>query len=270
MNYFALTIAGSDSGGGAGIQADLKTFAALGVHGLCAVTAVTAQNSRGVERVQGLEPGMVAAQIRAVMEDMGCNAAKTGMLFNDRIIKQVAQEVERYKIRSLVVDPVMVAKGGHPLLKRKAERALIERLLPLAAIVTPNMDEAARLVGMPVRSLDDMREAARRIRGLGPAWVLVKGGHLKGDAVDILFDGKRFYELRSARVKTRHTHGTGCTLSAAIAALLAKGAGMEPAVRRAKRYVQGAILGSYPTGAGHGSLGHFWACMKNRSADAWR
>jgi hydroxymethylpyrimidine/phosphomethylpyrimidine kinase len=264
MKHFALTIAGSDSGGGAGIQADLRTFAAFGVHGLCAVTAVTAQNSRGVERVQGIGPGMVSAQIRAVMRDIGCGAAKAGMLFDEKTVRQVSLEVDKYKIRRLVVDPVMVAKGGHPLLKTKAERAMIDHLLPLAAIVTPNMDEAARLAGMPVRSRDDMREAAGRILSLGPAWVLVKGGHLEGTADDLLYDGKRFITLRSRRIPTRHTHGTGCTMSAAIAALLARGAGMELAVRRAKRYVQGAIARSYPTGAGHGSLDHFWLCPRSR------
>lgn len=262
MKYFALTIAGSDSGGGAGIQADLKTFAALGVHGLCALTAVTAQNSQGVFGVEHLSAGIVSAQIRAVMEDIGCGAAKTGMLFDAGMIRQVARDVKRFNIEPLVVDPVMVAKGGHRLLRPSAERALIEKLLPLATVVTPNMDEAARLSGMPVRSLDDMREAARRIRGLGPAWVLVKGGHLRGAAVDVLCDGKRFSELRSRRISTRHTHGTGCTLSAAMAALLARGMGVEEAARGAKRYVSGAIARSYPTGNGHGSLGHLRTVAK--------
>lgn len=264
MKHFALTIAGSDSGGGAGIQADLKTFAAFGVHGLCAVTAVTAQNSRGVERVQRIEPGMVSAQIGAVMRDMGCGAAKTGMLFDQGIISRVARDIRKFNIGPLVVDPVMVAKGGHRLLRTTAERALIDKLLPLAAVVTPNMDEASRLAGMPVRSLEDMREAARRIHDMGPSWVLVKGGHLKGPATDMLYDGRRFTILRSPRIRTKHTHGTGCTLSAAVAALLARGASVEAAVRRAKRYVLGAILRSYPTGAGHGSLGHFWSCSRNR------
>lgn len=265
MKYFALTIAGSDSGGGAGIQADLKTFAALGVHGLCAVTAVTAQNSRGVAGIQRIGPGMILAQIEAVMEDIGCGAAKTGMLYDREIIEQVAGAVAKYKIKPLVVDPVMVAKGGQPLLLPSAQKALIECLLPLADIVTPNLDEAARISGMKrIDSVDDMREAARRIRGLGPAWVLVKGGHLKDEAVDLLYDGKRYRELRAQKIATKNTHGTGCTLSAAIAALLARGRGMEPAVRRAKRYLQGAILGSYPTGAGHGALDHFWPRPKNR------
>ena len=256
MKHFALTIAGSDSGGGAGIQADLKTFAALGVHGLCALTAVTAQNSRGVFGVSRVPPGMVSAQIRAVMEDIGCGAAKTGMLFDSGIIRQVARDVRGLGIRPLVVDPVMVAKGGHPLLKPSAERALVEDLLPLATVVTPNMDEASRLAGMRVSNLGDMGEAARRIRGLGPGWVLVKGGHLKGAAQDLLFDGERFILLSSSRIKTQHTHGTGCTLSAAMAAFLARGMGVEQAARRAKRYVAGAIARSYRTGKGHGSLGH--------------
>lgn len=265
MKYFALTIAGSDSGGGAGVQADLKTFAALGVHGLCAVTAVTAQNSLGVFGVQRISPRMVSAQIQAVMEDIGCGAAKTGMLFDPAIIRQVARDIRRFGIRPLVVDPVMVAKGGHPLLQPSAERALIRELLPLADIVTPNLDEAARLSGMrKIATPDQMREAARRIHSLGPKQVLVKGGHLEGDAVDLLFDGRGFRELSSIRINTEHTHGTGCTLSAAMAAFLAKGYGMEQAVRRAKSYLQGAIKKSYPTGAGHGSLDHFWQRTKNR------
>ncbi len=254
--YFALTIAGSDSGGGAGIQADLKTFAALGVHGLCAVTAITAQNSLGVFGVFRIPPEMVSAQIRAVMEDIGCGAAKTGMLFDSGIIRRVARDIGKLGIRPLVVDPVMVAKGGHPLLKHSAERALIGELLPLATVVTPNMDEASRLAGMKVVDLDDMKEAAARIQRLGPRWVLVKGGHLKGGAVDVLYNGKRFWELQGKRIVTQHTHGTGCTLSAAIAAFLARGLGVEQAARQAKRYVAGAIARSYRTGRGHGSLGH--------------
>jgi len=258
MKHFVLTIAGSDSGGGAGIQADLRTFSALGVHGLCAVTAVTAQNSLGVSGVERISPKMVSRQIEAVMEDIGCGAAKTGMLFDAEIISQVAKEVGRFKIKSLVVDPVMVAKGGHQLLKRSAESALIKELLPLADIVTPNMDEAARLAGMgKIATPDQMREAARRIRRLGPKHVLVKGGHLRGEAVDVLFDGRRFLELKSHRIRTRHTHGTGCTLSAAIAAYLARGEKMESAVRKAKVYVLGAIGRAYRTGRGTGSLGHF-------------
>jgi hydroxymethylpyrimidine/phosphomethylpyrimidine kinase len=264
MKYFALTIAGSDSGGGAGIQADLRTFASLGVHGLCAVTAVTAQNSQGVLGVERLSAGIVSAQIKAVMEDIGCGAAKTGMLFDAGMIRQVARDVKRFNIKPLVVDPVMVAKGGHPLLKRSAERALIRELLPLAAVVTPNMDEASRLAGMPVRTIGEMREAARRIHSMGPSHVLVKGGHLGGAAADVLFDGRRFVELRSSRVRTRHTHGTGCTLSAAMAAYLARGRGIGEAVRGAKRYVTGAIGRSYRTGRGTGSLDHFWRMVNSR------
>lgn len=262
MKNFVLTIAGSDSGGGAGIQADLRTFAAFGVHGLCAVTAVTAQNSRGVSGVERVSPRMVSSQIRAVMEDIGCRAAKTGMLFDAAMIRRVAREIRRWKIDPLVVDPVMVAKGGHPLLKRSAEKALIEELLPLASLVTPNMDEAARLSGIRVSGLADMREAARLIHGLGPSWVLVKGGHLEGGAVDVLYDGRRHVELGSKRIRTPHTHGTGCTLSAAVAALLARGYDMEAAVRLGKQYVAGAIARAYPTGSGHGSLDHFWKIVK--------
>ena len=254
-----LTIAGSDSGGGAGVQADLRTFAALGVHGACAITAVTAQNSLGVIGTEPVSPGMVSRQIKAVMEDMGCKAAKTGMLYDTAIIITVARAIRRYGIRPLVVDPVMVAKGGHPLMKPSAERALIEELLPLATIVTPNMDEAARLAGMGrVETLEQMREAARRIGRLGPGHVLVKGGHLRGDAIDVLYDGRTLTEMRAPRLRTKHTHGTGCTLSAAIAAHLAKGDSVETAVRKSKRYLQGAIGRAYSTGKGTGSLGHLW------------
>ncbi len=258
MKYFALTVAGSDSGGGAGIQADLKTFAALGVHGLCALTAVTAQNSRGVEGVLRIQPKMVSAQIKAVMEDMGCGAAKTGMLFDAAIIHQVARDVRRYGIKPLVVDPVMVAKGGHRLLRESAEKALRTELLPLAAIVTPNMEEAARLAGLEVGAIGEMKEAAKRIYDLGPRAVLVKGGHLNAGAVDVFYDGRKFLELAAPRSKTTNTHGTGCTLSAAIAAHLALGSDLEEAVRRGKDYVSRAIRNSYPTGRGHGSLDHMW------------
>jgi hydroxymethylpyrimidine/phosphomethylpyrimidine kinase len=265
MRYFALTIAGSDSGGGAGIQADLKTFAALGVHGLCALTAVTAQNSLGVTAVQPLPPKMISAQIEAVMEDIGCQAAKTGMLFNAAVIKRVARDLKNYRLQKLVVDPVMTAKGGQRLLLPSAERALIEELLPLAWLVTPNLDEAWQLAGMArISNLEEMEEAARRIWRLGPKAVLVKGGHLKGAAIDLFYDGQGAVRISAPRRRTSHTHGTGCTLSAAVTAYLARGLKLREAVVRAKAYLLGAIDNSYATGGGHGCLDHMWPYRTSR------
>src|SRR5438876_6894253 len=253
----ALTIAGSDSGGGAGIQADLKTFAALGVYGLSALTAITAQNTQGVRAAQDLPPELVEAQIDAVLEDIGANAAKTGMLSNSAIIDVVARCVSRWNLR-LVVDPVMVAKGGDPLLQPEAITTLSSVLLPLAEVVTPNLLEAEALTGKRVETLDDMRAAARAIAALGPRHVVVKGGHRAADPVDVYFDGKRFAELRAERISTRHTHGTGCTFSAAIAAYIARGLPVDAAVTAAKNYITEAIRHAPGLGSGHGPVGHFW------------
>jgi len=252
----ALTIAGSDSGGGAGIQADLKTFAAHGVHGTSAITAVTAQNSVEVRAWTALDPALVVSQIEAVADDMAVGAAKTGMLATASIVAAVAECFARLKLTRLVVDPVMVAKGGHRLLDVDAERAYVERLLPLADVVTPNLPEAEALLGRPVRSLEEMRAAARDLRALGPAAVVVKGGHLDGAAVDVFFDGERVEELRADRIETNNTHGTGCTFSAAIAARLALGVDLAEAVRGAKGYLTEAIRRSYSVGHGHGPVDH--------------
>ena len=254
----ALTIAGSDSGGGAGIQADLKTFAAHGVHGTSAITAVTAQNSVEVRAWTALDPGLVVSQIEAVADDMRVGAAKTGMLATASIVAAVAESVARLKLTWLVVDPVMVAKGGHRLLDADAERAYVERLLPLAAVVTPNLPEAEALLGRPVRSLEEMRAAARDLRALGPAAVVVKGGHLDGAAVDVFFDGERMEELCAERIETKNTHGTGCTFSAAIAARLALDVDLAEAVRGAKGYLTEAIRRSYSVGHGHGPVDHLY------------
>ena len=253
----ALTIAGSDSGGGAGIQADLKTFAALGVYGLSALTAITAQNTQGVRAAQELPPELVEAQIEAVLEDIGADAAKTGMLASSAIIEVVARCVSRWNLR-LVVDPVMVAKGGDPLLQPEAITTLSSVLLPLAEVVTPNLLEAEALTGQRVETLDDMRAAARAIAALGPRHVVVKGGHRAADPVDVYFDGKRFAELRAERISTRHTHGTGCTFSAAITALLARGYTVPEAIAEAKTYITGAIRYAPGIGHGHGPVAHFW------------
>ena len=253
----ALTIAGSDSGGGAGIQADLKTFTALHVYGASVLTAVTAQNSVGVHGVVNLPPEFVARQLDAVLGDIGADAAKTGMLSSAPIIDAVAVGLRAHGVRRLVVDPVMVAKSGDSLLEPAARAALIERILPLALVVTPNLLEASALAGMPVGTEDEMAAAAARIHAFGPAWVLVKGGHLKGPAVDLLFDGREVRRLVAERIPTPHTHGTGCTYAAAIAAGLARGATVPDAVGAAKRYVTAAIREGFALGRGVGSLRHF-------------
>jgi hydroxymethylpyrimidine/phosphomethylpyrimidine kinase len=252
----ALTIAGSDSGGGAGIQADLRTFAAHGLHGASAITAVTAQNTVAVIDYVALEPRMVVAQIDAVASDMPVAAVKTGMLANRPIVEAVAEAVARLRLPHLVVDPVMVAKSGARLLDSAAEAVYRERLFPLAEIVTPNLAEAEALLARPVRSVEAMARAARDLHSLGPRAVLVKGGHLEGDPVDVFFDGQRTEELRAPRIATRNTHGTGCTLSAAIAARLALGVDALEAVRGAKAYLTDALRGAYALGRGAGPVDH--------------
>lgn len=253
----ALTIAGSDSGGGAGIQADLKTFSALGVFGTSAITAITAQNTLGVTAVFEVPPEIVAAQIDAVLTDIGADAVKTGMIANSEIIRVVAAKVREYGISTLVVDPVMVATSGDRLLREDAVEALRTALLPLATVVTPNLPEAEVLIGQEVSSLEQMREAARVIVGLGARSAVVKGGHLAGDAVDVFYDGSSFTELPARRIDTTSTHGTGCTLASAIAALLARGEPLESAIGGAKVYLTAAIERSFPLGRGHGPVHHF-------------
>lgn len=252
----ALTIAGSDSGGGAGIQADLRTFAAHGLHGTSAITAVTAQNSVEVTDFVALEPRMVVAQIEAVTSDMMVAAAKTGMLANRAIVEAVARVASGWNVPFLVVDPVMVAKGGDRLLDRDAEQAYVEHLFPLATVVTPNLSEAEALLRHPVRTLEEMKWAAREMHARGVRAVVIKGGHLPGDAVDVFFDGTRMEELRAERIETANTHGTGCTFAAAIAARLALGHSLRDAVHGAKDYLTEAIRRSYPVGRGHGPVDH--------------
>ena len=252
----ALTIAGSDSGGGAGIQADLKTFSAFQVFGMSVITAVTAQNSVGVQGVENLPPAFVARQLRSVLEDFGADAAKCGMLSTAPIIEAVADTLRDHPVSNLVVDPVMVAKAGATLLQPDAQRALVERILPLALVVTPNLPEAEALAGQPVRDRAGMEAAARRIQAMGPRHVLVKGGHLAGDAVDLLWDGRAFTPFSVPRIDSRNTHGTGCTLSAAIAAGLALGRPLVEAVGAAKRYVTRAIREGFAAGRGVGQLRH--------------
>jgi hydroxymethylpyrimidine/phosphomethylpyrimidine kinase len=255
----ALTIAGSDSGGGAGIQADLKTFSALGVYGMSVLTAITAQNTVGVRAVHEVPPEIVAAQIDAVVEDLPVDAVKTGMLASAPLIHAVAERLRAHRLTTVVVDPVMVAKSGDPLLRPDAVAALTSELLPLALVVTPNRPEAEALTGRLVRSLDDAREAARRLVEMGARHAVVKGGHADGPAVDVLFDGRDFHEFAAPRVDTRHTHGTGCTFASAIAAELAKGATVPEAVGRAKTYLTQALHYAPGLGHGHGPVHHFYA-----------
>jgi hydroxymethylpyrimidine/phosphomethylpyrimidine kinase len=253
----ALTIAGSDSGGGAGIQADLKTFSAFGVFGMSAITAVTAQNSVGVSGVFTLPPALVAQQIDAVLGDFGADAVKIGMLSTAEIAAIVAARLRAHRAGRVVLDPVMIAKSGDALLQPSARAALVRDVLPLALVVTPNLHEAAALTGMPVTSEADMEEAARRIHALGPQHVLVKGGHLKDSATDVLWDGRRLTRFVGERLDSTNTHGTGCTFSAAIAAGLARGRELQAAVTEAKAYVTAAIREGFQAGRGVGVLRHF-------------
>ncbi|MBN2104704.1 bifunctional hydroxymethylpyrimidine kinase/phosphomethylpyrimidine kinase [bacterium] len=252
-----LTIAGSDSGGGAGIQADLKTFSAFGVYGMSVVTSVTAQNTVRVHGVEALSPEFVSLQFEAVYADIGVDSVKTGMLYDAQIVMIVAQKLYSCTIPNVVVDPVMVAKGGDTLLQKDAIEKVKHELLPTATLVTPNIPEAEILSGIRIESPSDLREAAIRIHKLGCGAVLIKGGHLKGDAVDVLFDGDSFSRFTSRRIATLNTHGTGCTYSAAIAAGLARGLSLKKAIQVAKKFVTRAIQEAIPLGKGHGPLNHF-------------
>lgn len=255
----ALTIAGSDSGAGAGIQADLKTFAAHGVYGLCAITAVTAQNTQGVSMVAEMLPAVVAAQIADVTRDFGVHAAKTGMLANAAIIRAVARQLRECRIAPLVLDPVMVAKSGASLLHADAVDALMTELLPLAHVVTPNIPEAEVLTGLTIRSAEDCRAAARRLCALGASAVIIKGGHLDAPGItDLLFDGRTFEAFHHERVAGTNTHGTGCTFAAALTSHLALGRTLRDAVPLAQAYVAGAIRAGLALGHGHGPMDHFW------------
>lgn len=258
--YKALTIAGSDSGGGAGIQADLKTFQELNVYGMTVITAVTAQNTMGVQGVQPISPEFVEKQIDSIAEDLGVDALKTGMLFSPEIIEVVANKIRQYNWKKLVVDPVMIAKGGAPLLQQKAVAALKETLLPLCTVATPNIPEAEALSDITIVTLDDKIEAAKRIMGLGVQYVVIKGGHdeFANESTDLLFDGHEYYIFNSKRFKTKNTHGTGCTFSAAITAGLAEGLSVHEAVTRAKSFISAAIEHDLHLGNGHGPTNH-WA-----------
>ncbi len=252
-----MTIAGSDSGGGAGIQADLKTFSAFGVYGMSAVTAVTAQNTQTVEAIFPLSPELVSLQIRTVAKDIGIDGVKTGMLGNREVAEVVSEEISTLGLVKVVVDPVMVAKSGDLLLKEEAIVTVAQHLLPLSHLVTPNLHEASMLSGLKVETIDDMKKACRRIRDLGPRNVLVKGGHLTGfELVDILFDGENYHSFPGKRIDTPHTHGTGCTFSAALCALLVLGRPIVQAVREARQYMELVISHALPLGKGHGPTNH--------------
>lgn len=247
-----LTIAGSDSGGGAGIQADLKAITLLGGYGMSVVTALTAQNTTGVQAIHAIPASFVKKQIDAVLSDIGADVIKTGMLANKEIVEVVAKKIEQYGIQTVVVDPVMVSKSGAPLLRKDAQKALIKRLIPLATVITPNLFEASVLTHKRIDSLDGMREAAIEIWAMGAKHVVIKGGHLKGKAIDLLYDGANYIEFENPRIETKNTHGTGCTFASAIATLLARGETVPGAVNKAKGFITMAIRAGFNLGKGTG------------------
>lgn len=249
-----LSVAGSDSGGGAGIQADIKTFAALGCHGATVLTALTAQNSVGVQAVHDVPAAFVSAQLESVQTDLRPDAAKTGMLSSAVIIDAVAKGLARLPRGKLVVDPVMVSTTGHSLINREAVASMVEKLFPLAEVVTPNLQEAAALLGRRVETLEDMKTAARDLYERGPRSVLLKGGHLEGSATDVFFDGGEIELLRAGRHETENTHGSGCVLAAAIAAFLGNGLVRGEAVRAGKTFITAAVRASYQVGSGPGPV----------------
>ncbi len=267
MIHTALTIAGSDCSGGAGVQADIKTMSALGVYAMSVITAVTAQNTLGVAAVEDISPEVIQAQMDAVFGDIPPDAVKIGMVSRKESIAAIADKLAQYQPQNVVLDPVMVSKSGCHLLQPDAVQTLIKRLLPLSRLVTPNIPEAEVLTGGAVTA-ENWEDAARAIYQMGPDLVLIKGGHLKGEAADLLYDGSSFEVFPAARIDTRHTHGTGCTLSSAIAACLAKGAAPRDAVRKAKDYITGAIARGIPLGHGVGPVHHFYRLWQEESPAA--
>jgi hydroxymethylpyrimidine kinase/phosphomethylpyrimidine kinase len=247
-----LTIAGSDSGGGAGIQADMKAITLLGGYGMSVITALTAQNTVGVQGIHEIPARFVEKQIDSVLSDIGTDAIKTGMLANQEIIEAVSEKIKQYQVKKVVVDPVMISKSGASLLRKEAQESLIKKLIPLASVVTPNLVEASALTGLKVNSLEGMKKAAHLIYKLGAKHVVVKGGHLRGLAVDLLYDGKHFSEMEGPRIESKNTHGTGCTFASAIATLLARGGTVEEAVRKAKTFITMAIQSGLGLGKGTG------------------
>ncbi|SKA78404.1 hydroxymethylpyrimidine/phosphomethylpyrimidine kinase [Caloramator quimbayensis] len=264
----ALTIAGSDSCGGAGIQADLKTFSANGVYGMSVITAVTAQNTQGVFAVQDIDEKIIKAQIDAVFTDIKVDAVKIGMVSRISTIEAISEKIRQYNPENLVLDPVMISKSGYSLLKPESKTALINRLIPLSSIITPNIPEAEEILNevnnenIKIETVSEMEEAAKEIYKLGCKSVLLKGGHIKGEAVDVLFDGENIFHYSTERINTKNTHGTGCTLSSAITANLALGFEIKDAVKRAKEYITTAIKHSLDIGHGVGPTNHFYMLYK--------
>lgn len=257
--YRALTIAGSDSCGGAGIQADIKSFSANGVYGMSVITAVTAQNTMGVFKVQDISPEIIEAQIDAIFQDIRVDAVKIGMVSQIESIKAISNALKRVdNLCKVVLDPVMISKSGYNLLSPDAKETLVKELFPMAELITPNLPEAEEILGVEIENLHEMKEAAKKLIDLGPKAVLVKGGHLKDDATDLLYDGKEFTLFPQQRLNTKNTHGTGCTLSSAIAANLAKGMDIKEAVTLGKEYITGAIEHSFELGKGVGPTHHFY------------
>jgi hydroxymethylpyrimidine/phosphomethylpyrimidine kinase len=261
--FRALTIAGSDTCGGAGIQADLKAFSANGVYGMSVITAVTAQNTMGVFGIQDISPEMIESQIDIIFDDIRVDAIKIGMVSKIESIKAISKSLRKIdRLPVIVLDPVMISKSGFNLLSRDAKDTLVKELFPLATLITPNLPEAEEILGIKIETLDDMKEAALKLKELGPKAVLVKGGHLEGEATDLLFDGKDFVVFQQERINTTHTHGTGCTLSSTIAANLAKNMDIEEAVRSGKKYITCAIKHGFELGKGVGPTNHFYELYK--------
>jgi hydroxymethylpyrimidine/phosphomethylpyrimidine kinase len=254
----ALSIAGSDCSGGAGIQADLKTFSAHGVYGMSVIVSVVAENTGRVIGIQDVSPDMIGKQIDAVFEDIGADAVKVGMLSTPECMEEVARKLKYYHPANIVIDPVMYAKNGCPLMEPAAVKTLIRTIIPLAGVLTPNIPEAEKIAGGRIKSVEDMEEAAKAIHAMGCGAVVVKGGHASGNAVDVLFDGKELCHFETARIDTKNTHGTGCTFSSAVASQLAIGMDLRQAVQKAKDYVTMAIVHSLDIGKGHGPTHHFW------------
>jgi hydroxymethylpyrimidine/phosphomethylpyrimidine kinase len=257
-----LTIAGSDSCGGAGIQADLKTFSAHGTYGMSVITAVTAQNTQGVFAVEDISVGVIEAQMDAIFQDIEVHGVKIGMVSKSETIRAIASKIKEYKPSNVVVDPVMISKSGFDLLKPEAKETLKTELIPLSHLTTPNIPEAEVITGMKIKNIEDMKEAAKLINKLGVKNVLVKGGHLEDSAIDVLYDGEEFYLYESQRIETKNTHGTGCTLSSAITSNLAKGMSVSEAIGEAKKYITIAIENSFELGKGVGPTHHFHTLYK--------
>jgi len=257
-----LTIAGSDSCGGAGIQADLKAFSAHGVYGMSVITAVTAQNTQGVFAVQDINPEVIKAQIDAIFEDIEVHGIKIGMVSQIDTIKAIAQKLRQFKPKNIVIDPVMISKSGYDLLQPEAKATLVEELIPLADLLTPNLPEAEVITNTKIENVEEMKFAAKLIYDMGVKNVLIKGGHLQDRAVDILFDGEEFTLFESKRIETKNTHGTGCTLSSSIAANLGKGFDMKTALELSKQYITTAIKHSIELGKGVGPTNHFYELYK--------